>query len=430
MTSAESAPIPSSSGCRIPSVVARHDAASANSSITIVINRVRHFDLRSVRSRNAAMTVDRNRAIRAERWSARDGCSASPADYAARGQRRRRLAASGRQTTRTARAATRRWASGDPAICRISWSRPCGPGSPTRAPMIRQQDRDKHATRCRMRRCGTLLLAEDLRIEWPAPERTPPLWKALEHRQHLHRCVGALRRRPDQLLDVWRPQGSARRPGAGAVLRARRRLGARQPDSAGLCADVASGRARLGVPVDRLPGCPAVTAGRSTSTDVKAAIAWARANVDRFGGDRDFVTIAGCSAGGHLAALAGLTAGDPEFQAHLPEGSDTSVDAVVGIYGRYDWEDRSTAERARFVDFLERVVVNKQHQAAPRAVPQRLADRTRSTPKPRRSWSIHGTARLRHPRRSRRAVSSNGFARSPIRLSATSSCLAPDTGST
>src|SRR5262249_6996502 len=42
-----------------------------------------------------------------------------------------------------------------------------------------------------------------------------------------------------------------------------------------------------------------------------------------------------------------------------PEGSDTSVDAVVGIYGRYDWEDSSTAERARFVEFLERVVVGR-----------------------------------------------------------------------
>ena len=30
-----------------------------------------------------------------------------------------------------------------------------------------------------------------------------------------------------------------------------------------------------------------------------------------------------------------------------------------GIYGRYDWEDRSTAERARFVDFLERIVVRR-----------------------------------------------------------------------
>ena len=94
-------------------------------------------------------------------------------------------------------------------------------------------------------------------------------------------------------------------------------------------------------------------------TDVKTAIAWARANVDKFGGDRNFVAVAGCSAGGHLSALAGLTANDPEMQSDLPNGSDTSVDAVVGIYGRYDWEDRSTAERARFVDFLERVVVGR-----------------------------------------------------------------------
>jgi acetyl esterase/lipase len=47
------------------------------------------------------------------------------------------------------------------------------------------------------------------------------------------------------------------------------------------------------------------------------------------------------------------------MQTELPEGSDTSVDAVIGIYGRYDWEDRSTVERARFVDFLERVVVKR-----------------------------------------------------------------------
>ena len=93
--------------------------------------------------------------------------------------------------------------------------------------------------------------------------------------------------------------------------------------------------------------------------DVKAAVAWARANVDRFGGDRDFVAIAGCSAGGHLAALTGLTPDDRDFHVDLPDDADTSVDAVVGIYGRYDWEDRSTPERERFVDFLERVVVKK-----------------------------------------------------------------------
>ena len=122
-------------------------------------------------------------------------------------------------------------------------------------------------------------------------------------------------------------------------------------------------------------------------TDVKTAIAWARANVDKFGGDRNFVADRGCSAGGHLSALAGLTANDPEMQAELPEGSDTSVDAVVGIYGRYDWEDRSTAERDRFVDFLERVVVKRKIDQAPRGLPQGVADRAGPSPTRRRSWS-------------------------------------------
>jgi len=99
--------------------------------------------------------------------------------------------------------------------------------------------------------------------------------------------------------------------------------------------------------------------------DVNAAIAWARANVDRFGGDRGFVTIAGCSAGGHLAALAGLTPGDPRFRRELTEDADTSVDAVVGIYGRYDWQDRSTPTRKNFQGFLERVVVGQKQSRHP-----------------------------------------------------------------
>jgi acetyl esterase/lipase len=99
--------------------------------------------------------------------------------------------------------------------------------------------------------------------------------------------------------------------------------------------------------------------------DVNAAIAWARANVDKFGGDREFVAVAGCSAGGHLAALAGLTPGDSTFRGELVDGADTSVDAVVGIYGRYDWEDRSSATRVKFQDFLERVVVRRRQSRHP-----------------------------------------------------------------
>ena len=146
-------------------------------------------------------------------------------------------------------------------------------------------------------------------------------------------------------------------------------------------------------------------------TDVKTAIAWARANVDKFGGDRNFVAVAGCSAGGHLSALAGLTPNEPEMQCELPEGSDTSVDAVVGIYGRYDWEDRSTVERARFVDFLERVVVGgkasgiRTCSARPRL--SRACTRMR-----RRSWS--STAAVTASSRSRRpAASSSGCVRRP-----------------
>lgn len=99
--------------------------------------------------------------------------------------------------------------------------------------------------------------------------------------------------------------------------------------------------------------------------DVNAAIAWARANVDKFGGDRDFVALAGCSAGGHLAALAGLTPGESAFRGEIAEDADTSVDAVVGIYGRYDWQDRSTPTRQNFQSFLERVVVGRRQSRHP-----------------------------------------------------------------
>lgn len=91
--------------------------------------------------------------------------------------------------------------------------------------------------------------------------------------------------------------------------------------------------------------------------DVKTAVSRAREHAQEFGGDRNFIAIGGASAGGHLAALAGLTANDAPAEVGLPVEANTSVDAVVSLYGRYDWEDRSTPERVRFMDFLERVVV-------------------------------------------------------------------------
>jgi acetyl esterase/lipase len=198
----------------------------------------------------------------------------------------------------------------------------------------------------------------DLAIEWPAPERYAPVVKMRQHRRSLHRASVRYGDHPSQLLDVWRPKELPVEPApvmifvpGGAWIH-----GGRQLQGYALMSHLAQqGWVCLSVnyrvsPHNRWP---------QHITDVKTAIAWARANVDRFGGDRNFVAIAGCSAGGHIAALAGLTPNDPEMQADLAQGSDTSVDAVVGIYGRYDWEDRSTPERDRFVDFLERVVVKR-----------------------------------------------------------------------
>lgn len=224
-----------------------------------------------------------------------------------------------------------------------------------------QREQTHHVTRAGLR--GVVPDA-DLAIEWPAPDRTAPVFKALQHRKHVHRTSVRYGDHPSQLLDVWRrddlPAHSAPVlifvPGGAWV------HGSRILQGYALMAHLAaSGWVCLSVNYRVSPTNP----WPRHLEDVKTAIAWARANVDRFGGDREFVTIAGCSAGGHLAALAGLTANDPDLDAHLPAGSDTSVDAVVGIYGRYDWEDRSTVERRRFVEFLERVVVKRRIDEAP-----------------------------------------------------------------
>ncbi len=208
-----------------------------------------------------------------------------------------------------------------------------------------------------------LISPNDLEIEWPAAERTPPLWKIREHRRNVHKSSVRYGPRPTQLLDVWRRHDTPADapvmifvPGGAWV------HGGRMLQGYALMSHLAEmGWVCLSVEYRVAPHHP----WPAHLTDVKTAIAWARANVDKFGGDRNFVAVAGTSAGGHLAALAGLTANDPDLQCELPEGSDTSVDAVVGIYGRYDWEDKSTVERVRFMDFLERVVVKRKYDKHP-----------------------------------------------------------------
>jgi acetyl esterase/lipase len=206
--------------------------------------------------------------------------------------------------------------------------------------------------------------AEALSQPWPSHRGRAPLWKASGQRRYVHRSSVRYGDHPSQLLDIWRSKDTLNErapvlvfiPGGAWV------FGRRELQGHTLMAHLARrGWVCLSVqyrssPRHRWP---------RQMTDVKAAIAWARANAQQFGGDPNFVAVAGCSAGGHMATLAGLSANDPQWQADLPAEADTSVDAVVSVYGLYDWHDRSTPERDCFMEFLERVVVKRSQARHP-----------------------------------------------------------------
>lgn len=221
---------------------------------------------------------------------------------------------------------------------------------------VRQRERDA-ANEVSIAGLRGMVSATELDVEWPVADSTPPIWQALRRSKYLHRRGVRYGADPVQTLDVWRRKDA---PADAPVL-------VFVPGGAWVHGStVMQGTALLSRLAEQGWVCLAINYRVSPHNrwprhiiDVKTAIAWARANVDRFGGDRDFVTVAGCSAGGHLAALAGLTDDDANFATKLPEGADCSVDAVVGIYGRYCWEDRSTPERDHFVDFLEKIVVQR-----------------------------------------------------------------------
>lgn len=99
--------------------------------------------------------------------------------------------------------------------------------------------------------------------------------------------------------------------------------------------------------------------------DVKLALRWIREHIAEYGGDPGFVVLTGGSAGGHLAALAALTAGDPRYQPGF-ESVDTSVRACVPIYGVYDFTNRHGQHRHRWLlRLLEWVVLRRRLASDP-----------------------------------------------------------------
>ncbi len=69
--------------------------------------------------------------------------------------------------------------------------------------------------------------------------------------------------------------------------------------------------------------------------DIKAAIRYLRAHADEYGFDKDKIIVAGASAGGHLAALVGVSNGVEPLEGEIGEQRQTpsDVQAVVSFYG-------------------------------------------------------------------------------------------------
>ncbi|HEY1135608.1 MAG TPA: alpha/beta hydrolase [Nocardioides sp.] len=126
--------------------------------------------------------------------------------------------------------------------------------------------------------------------------------------------------------------------------------------------------------------------------DVKRAIAWVRRHIEAYGGDPSYLAVTGGSAGGHLAALAALTPGDPVFQPGF-EDVDTHVEVAVPHYGVYDLAGATGLPRAvRMRDrFLGPKILMKRFRDDPEPF-EAASPLLRITPEAPDFLVIHGTA--------------------------------------
>ena len=99
--------------------------------------------------------------------------------------------------------------------------------------------------------------------------------------------------------------------------------------------------------------------------DCKRALNWIKTSGVEYGIDPNFISVTGGSAGGHLAALMGLTANYADLQHEFPE-LDTQLQACVPLYGVYDVLVRKTPNKQKMmINFLKNRVIHQTPEQAP-----------------------------------------------------------------
>jgi len=86
--------------------------------------------------------------------------------------------------------------------------------------------------------------------------------------------------------------------------------------------------------------------------DLKAALRWLKVNSAQFGLDVNRVAILGCSAGGQLASLVGVTGGTKVFFEDGTEKDENQVQAIIDIDGVLKFRHPDSSEGKMAADWL------------------------------------------------------------------------------
>jgi acetyl esterase/lipase len=102
--------------------------------------------------------------------------------------------------------------------------------------------------------------------------------------------------------------------------------------------------------------------------DAKAAIRYLRANAARWGIDAGHMAVAGESAGGHQALLAGFTGGVERFDVGANLDQSSAVQAVVDYYGVVNPLTAKRDNEGHAFDFVYRNLLGAEPEDAPELV--------------------------------------------------------------